>query len=415
MNRRPTQGELLLPLLETLARHGPSRPRDASDALARKLAIAPAERQRRTHAGRAGLINAWNRTTRYVRLKARTQGLLFNTNEGLWSLTEEGHHALALARPGVIITLYQTHSGQLVWADARSAAGQVLDPNSVQLLFSSPPYPLTRPKAYGNLPPEQHITWLLDVLEETRFALKHDASLVLNVGDVWESGQPTQSTYPFELLLALTRSGYHLCQAFMWHNPARLPGPAEWVTVRRERVTHATEHVFGLARTPHPKADNRRVLRAYSDSMRARINAGGERGARRPSGHQHRAGAFARDNGGSIPHNLLQIANSSSNDAYLEACREHNETPHPARAPEALSDFFIEFLTDLGDWVLDPFAGSNTTGASAERLGRNWIGFERSLAYAHTSRHRFPQARSPHPDLSAFAAQHARQHTPQEA
>ncbi len=406
-HRTPTQGQLLLPLLETLAQRGPSRPRDASDALARKLGIASAERQRRTIAGRAGLINAWNRTVRFVRLKARQQGLLFNDDAGLWNLTEQGQHALALARPGVVITLYQSERGQLLWADARSAAGQVLDPKSVQLLFTSPPYPLTRPKAYGNLPAAEHIAWLLDVLEETRFALKDDASLVLNLGDTWNPGSPTLSTYPYELLLELTRSGYHLCQAFVWHNPARLPGPAQWVTIRRERVTHATEHVFWLSRTPHPKADNTRVLRAYSHAMRERISAGGERAARRPSGHQHRAGAFAQDNGGSIAHNLLSIANSSSNDGYLAACRAHRETPHPARAPAALSDFFIEFLTDSGDLVLDPFAGSNTTGASAERLGRRWIGFERSLAYAHTSRHRFPHARAPHHDLSAFAAQHA--------
>lgn len=398
-----TQSALLLPLLETLEQHGASRPRDATNALAHKLGIAPAERQRRTIAGRAGSINAWNRTVRFVRLKARTQGLLFNTQHGLWDLTEEGREALALARSGVVITLYHTDHGHLVWADARSAAGHVLEPRSVQLLYTSPPYPLVRPKAYGNLPATEHIHWLKDILDELSFALTHDASLVLNVGDAWNAGSPTMSTYPFELLLELTRNDYHLAQAFTWHNPSRLPGPAEWVTIRRERVTHATEHVFWLSKTEHPKADNRRVLRPYSHAMRERLRAGGERAARRPSGHEHRDGAFGRDNGGSIPTNMLQVANTSSNDAYLRACREHHEAPHPARAPRELSDFFIELLTEPGDLVLDPFAGSGTTLESAERLGRRWVGIERSLAYAHTSRHRFPTARYPHPDVRAFA------------
>jgi DNA modification methylase len=60
--------------------------------------------------------------------------------------------------------------------------------------------------------------------------------------------------------------------------------------------------------------------------------------------------------------------------------------------PEALVRFFVEFLTDPGDLVLDPFAGSNTTGAVAERLGRKWVGIEADPGYAEASRVRFGPA-----------------------
>jgi hypothetical protein len=63
--------------------------------------------------------------------------------------------------------------------------------------------------------------------------------------------------------------------------------------------------------------------------------------------------------------------------------------PHPARFPEKLPSFFVEFLTEPGDTVLDIFAGSNTTGSAAERLGRRWIAFEKDRGYLAASAFRF--------------------------
>jgi hypothetical protein len=97
----------------------------------------------------------------------------------------------------------------------------------------------------------------------------------------------------------------------------------------------------------------------------------------------------ASDNGGAIPSNLLQIPNTESNSAYLRHCATVGAKPHPARFPEKLPTFFIEFLTDPGDTVLDIFAGSNTTGRAAERLDRRWIAFEKDRAYLAASAFRF--------------------------
>jgi len=57
--------------------------------------------------------------------------------------------------------------------------------------------------------------------------------------------------------------------------------------------------------------------------------------------------------------------------------------------PLKLVDFFVRFLTDPGDRVLDPFAGSNTTGLAAERLRRRWVAFEAERGYAKASHVRF--------------------------
>ena len=86
---------------------------------------------------------------------------------------------------------------------------------------------------------------------------------------------------------------------------------------------------------------------------------------------------------------MLQIPNTESNSQYLRYCKVNGISGHPARFPEKLPEFFIEFLTDTNDIVVDIFAGSNTTGAVAEKLGRRWLAFEKEQKYLAASTFRF--------------------------
>ena len=108
----------------------------------------------------------------------------------------------------------------------------------------------------------------------------------------------------------------------------------------------------------------------------------------RPSGHDI-SEKFSRDNGGAIPPNLLSIAHTESNSRYLAECRRSGRKAHPARFPRELPEFFIKMLTDEGELVFDPFAGSNVTGEAAERLARRWIAVEINEEYVLTSAFRF--------------------------
>jgi site-specific DNA-methyltransferase (cytosine-N4-specific) len=89
---------------------------------------------------------------------------------------------------------------------------------------------------------------------------------------------------------------------------------------------------------------------------------------------------------------VLPIPNTASRGGYHQLCRDRDVARHPAAMPEPLVEFFVRFLTDPGDVVLDPFAGSNTTGSVAERLGREWVGIEADADYAAASRVRFDPA-----------------------
>jgi site-specific DNA-methyltransferase (cytosine-N4-specific) len=290
--------------------------------------------------------------------------------------------------------VYRTKRGSQVCGDALELLG-ALEDESVDLIVTSPPFALLRAKRYGNEDQDGYVEWLATFGAAAQRVLKPSGSLVIDIGNAYVKGSPTRSLYPYRVLLKFVDDlGYHLAEEFFWYNPAKLPSPIEWVNKRRIRVKDAVNTVWWLSKTEWPKADVNKVLRPYSERMSKLLQdpTAFYKPGERPSEHDV-SKRFADNNGGAIPPNLLQISNTDSNSNYLRTCRKLGVRSHPARFPEALPEFFIKFLTDPGDLVLDIFAGSNTTGMVAERLGRRWLSFELDREYAALSMIRFLEGR----------------------
>jgi site-specific DNA-methyltransferase (cytosine-N4-specific) len=337
---------------------------------------------------------------------------------------------------------YTTEKGAAYQGDSRELLEE-LPEGEVDLIVTSPPFALRREKAYGNESPEEYNEWFMIFAEKAYRVLADDGSLVIDIGGGWTKGVPTRSTYHFELLMDLVGEDgpFHLAQEMYWYNPAKLPTPAQWVTIERIRLKDAVNHVWWLSKTERPDADNKRVLREYSDAQK-KLMEDGYKNKLRPSEHNisdkfdkpkedgairpnfwdivespdempdfadilHRAGvsdeliqsAAEADQldelarltlpEDKIPDNVLEIANTASNTHYLNACKEVGVDPHPARFPRDLPQFFIQFLTEKDDLVLDIFAGSNMTGWLAEQMGRDWLAFEYQEKYLRSSKLRF--------------------------
>jgi site-specific DNA-methyltransferase (cytosine-N4-specific) len=321
---------------------------------------------------------------------------------------------------------YETALGSAYLGDSLILMKEISD-ESIDLICTSPPFALVRKKEYGNKDQHEYIEWFREFAHEFYRILKPQGSLIIDIGGSWIKGYPVRSLYHFELVIDLCKSkaegglGFHLAQELYWYNPAKLPTPAEWVTVRRERVKDAVNTIWWLSKDPHPKSNNKRVLRPYSEAMKNLLKNGYD-AKLRPSGHDI-SKKFGKDRGGAIPPNLIDAqidqeygdigspvlgvfdwillndlaypvnlisaSNTASNDYYQRRCKETGIKSHPARFPQALPEFVINLCTEVGDWILDPFAGSNMTGRVAETLERRWLAFDIDETYLKASKFRF--------------------------
>jgi DNA modification methylase len=288
---------------------------------------------------------------------------------------------------GSVKPAYRTKSGAAFCGDSKMLLGQLAS-NSINLVMTSPPFALLRKKEYGNEEQAHYIEWFMGFAEQVHRVLKDDGSFVIDIGGSWNPGHPTRSLYHFKLLIALCeQQGFHLAEEFFWYNPSKLPSPAQWVNVERIRAKDAVNCVWWLSKTERPKADNRRVLQPYSDAM-LNLLENGYKAMKRPSGWAIST-KFSKNNGGSIPPNILIIPNTDSNGSYIQRCRDAGMQPHPARFPPDLPRFFVKFLTEENDVVLDIFGGSNQTGKVADEEGRQWLTFELDPEYVEASKFRW--------------------------
>lgn len=331
------------------------------------------------------------------------------------------------ATDDVSLPVYSTKLGEMYHGQSENVLRT--DPvnkyaGKVQLVMTSPPFPLNTKKAYGNRTQDEYVEWFADFAPILREMVTENGSIVIEIGNAWMPGRPVMSVHVLKAFLQFLEKGdLHLCQEFIWYNPARLPSPVEWVNKERSRVKDAFTRIWWMSPNERPKADNRKVLREYSPSMKRLIKSGKYNAGPRPSAHNIGAESFKTDNKGAIPPNvgdvdgipsidgmisqdqfeqtmrlvsefegatnLIKAANTVSSDGYRKFCLQHGAEVHPARMPRTLVDFFARFLTDEGDTILDPFAGSNTTGAVAEDLGRKWLSVEADWKYAAHSIGRF--------------------------
>jgi DNA modification methylase len=314
-----------------------------------------------------------------------------------------------------ILKTYKTKKGKLIVGNSIDLLKGPLKKKlagKVNLIITSPPFPLNKKKKYGNEKGEDYLKWFVELAPVFSDLLTEDGSLIIEIGNSWEPNRPVQSLLHLECLLCFVnhpKANLRLIQEFICYNPSKLPSPAQWVTVNRLRTVDSYTHVWWIAKSDFPKADNSKVLRPYSKSMERLLEKQDYNSGKRPSEHVVSKKGFLKDNGGSIahnffeleqldnerdvrlPHNVLSFSNTNSNDYFLTKCREKKIVPHPARMSAGLVNFFIDFLTVKGDVIVDPFAGSNTTGYCAEKHKRKWISFEIKEDYIKQSLLRFKE------------------------
>ena len=261
-----------------------------------------------------------------------------------------------------------------------------LPADSVDLIFTSPPYADCRKSTYGGVPPEKYIEWFLPIGTELFRVLKPSGTCIINIKENVVNGE--RSTYVIELILALRKLGWLHPEEYIWFKSNAAPG--KWPNRFRdgwERLLQFTKsRRFSMyqdaVKVPPADSAKNRPRYATAKNQQRHLSATGSGMTRRTWIYKEMV----------YPSNVLHLPT------------EHGNKKHSAVFPEVLPEFFIKLFTLPGDTVLDPFAGSGTTGVVCRRLNRHFIGMEQHLEYVELAKERIFSTKTPqrisHNDLS---------------
>lgn len=384
------QTMLELPLLEAIAQAGgKARPKDLYGQLAETLNLDEGARDEIRACGDERTYKVFDQQVRWTRQTMVAKGLIAG-ERGVWELTDEGRSKLTRVQRGTVVLIYSMDDGLAFLGHAEEAAG-VIEPGSLSLIMTSPPYPVVN-RAYGRFGMAEWMDWMGGLVGLWKDLLRDDGTLAINLMDVHIPGSPMLSPYVERFTLdAIDRHGMNLAGRMPWHSPTKLAN-LEWAVKRRVSLKNTVEHVILLSKTPNPAWDTRRLpAQPYADRTESQRRSDAARRAtvKRPGGYQINEAAFGAQGEGGIPHNLIVSGGVGGGGTYAKRCREAGITPHPARFPEELPRKVILLATEPGQIVYDPMAGSNTTGKVALDLGRRFISSEPVLEYARASAFRF--------------------------
>lgn len=334
------------------------------------------------------------RRVRWIQQTLKHMGVLESAgSRGHWRLTEAGRKGLTPAVPQRILLGFSTNLGVALWASCQDVFPRLDQP--IALALTSPPYPLTTARAYGNPHEAQYVDWICTMLEPIVKNLLPGGSIVLNVSnDIFLSKSPARSLYRERMVLALhDRLGLHKMDEIIWHNPCRPPGPIQWSSKDRVQLNFTWEPVYWFTNDPLlVNSDNRRVLEPHSETHLKLMRRGGETTSRvsGDGAYRVRKGAYANPTEGRIPRNLITMRhNCKDQDQYKAYCDKMGLPRHGAAMPLALAKKMVEFTTKPGDLVVDPFGGSFTTAKACEELGRQWVSTELMGEYVAGGASRF--------------------------
>jgi len=247
--------------------------------------------------------------------------------------------------------------------------------NSVDLIFTSPPYADQRKKTYGGIKPDDYVDWFLPKAAQFFRVLKPRGTFVLNIKERVVNGE--RHTYVIELILELRKQGWLWTEEFIWHKKNSYPG--KWPNRFRDNW----ERLLQFNKQRKFNMYQEAVMVPVGDWAKDRLNNLSETDKTRD---ESKVGSgFGKNISNWVgrkmvyPNNVLHLATECSN------------RNHSAAFPVELPSWFIRLFTERDDLVLDPFIGSGTTAVAAIQEGRKFVGIDTENDYIELSQDRISE------------------------
>ncbi len=235
-----------------------------------------------------------------------------------------------------------------------------LPDDSVDLIFTSPPYADQRKQTYGGFHPDDYVEWFLPISEQLLRVLKPTGTFVLNIKEKVVNGE--RSTYVMKLILEMRKQGWFWTEEFIWHKKNSYPG--KWPN----RFRDSWERLIQFNKSKQFYMNQEAVMVPMGDWSKSRLKNLSETDKVRDTSKV--GSGFGKNISNWLDRDMAYPTN------VLHLATECNNKKHSAAFPEALPEWFIKLFTKEGDTVLDPFMGSGTTNAVAQRMTRHSIGIE---------------------------------------
>ncbi len=232
--------------------------------------------------------------------------------------------------------------------------------NSVDLIFTSPPYADQRRNTYGGIHPDDYVQWFLPISQELLRVLKPTGTFALNIKEKVVNGE--RSTYVIELILELRKQGWLWTEEFIWHKKNSYPG--KWPN----RFRDAWERILQFNKNKKFNMYQEAVMVPIGDWAKTRLKKLSDRDKIRD---ESKVGSgFGKNISNWLDRKMVYPTN------VIHLATECSNKNHSAAFPEGLPEWFIKLFTQPGDTVLDPVMGSGTTLFVAQKMARNAIGIE---------------------------------------
>jgi len=248
--------------------------------------------------------------------------------------------------------------------------------DSVDLIFTSPPYSDKRKDSYGGIHPNKYVKWFLPISEQLHRVLKPKGSFIMNIKEGARSGQ--RETYVLELILEMKKQGWLWIEEYCWYKKTSFPG--KWHNRFRdsfERCLHFTKQKrfkmyqdsvkvpIGDWAKKRFKSMTKNDFIRYTSKTNNHLGRNVSNWLKRKRVFPHNVIVFEEEHYDKQPSNVIdEIANYAQNGI------------HSATFPIELPTWFIKLFTQKNNLVLDPFSGVGTTCQAALLLERKYIGIE---------------------------------------